>query len=86
MKSYLEAKNLEELCALMGLPESEAPKLKIRLDLTKAIRRTIEKKKMTHAEAADQTGFYLHVECSSWSNQSTTIGEGKPFDKYLYEF
>ena len=36
-------------------------------------------------EAADQTGFYLHVECSSWSNQSTTIGDGKPFDKYLYE-
>ena len=35
--------------------------------------------------AADQTGFYLHVECSSWANQSTTIGDGKPFDKYLYE-
>jgi len=36
-------------------------------------------------EAADQTGFYLHVECSSWANQSTTLGDGKPFDKYLYE-
>lgn len=36
-------------------------------------------------EAADQTGFYLHVECSSWANQSTSIGDGKPFDKYLYE-
>ena len=35
--------------------------------------------------AADQTGFYLHVECSSWANGSTTIGDGKPFDKYLYE-
>ncbi|BBE19496.1 beta-galactosidase [Aquipluma nitroreducens] len=35
--------------------------------------------------AADQLGFYLHVECSSWANQSTTIGDGKPFDKYLYE-
>ncbi len=35
--------------------------------------------------AADQTGFYLHVECSSWANKSTTIGDGKPFDKYLYE-
>ena len=35
--------------------------------------------------AADQTGFYLQVECSSWANQSTTIGDGKPFDKYLYE-
>jgi hypothetical protein len=36
-------------------------------------------------DAADQTGFYLQIECSSWANQSTTIGDGKPFDKYLYE-
>ena len=36
-------------------------------------------------DAADQTGFYLQLECSSWANQSTTIGDGKPFDKYLYE-
>lgn len=34
---------------------------------------------------ADQMGFYLQIECSSWANQSTTIGDGKPFDKYLYE-
>ncbi len=36
-------------------------------------------------DAADQTGFYLQVEVSSWANQSTTLGDGKPFDKYLYE-
>jgi len=36
-------------------------------------------------DAADQKGFYLQVECSSWANQSTTLGDGKPFDKYLYE-
>ncbi len=36
-------------------------------------------------EAADRTGFYLQVECSSWCNQSTKLGDGKPFDKYLYE-
>ena len=35
--------------------------------------------------AADQAGFYLQVECSSWANQSTTLGDGKPIDKYLYE-
>ena len=39
----------------------------------------------TAFEAADQAGFYLQVECSSWCNQSTKLGEGKPFDKYLYE-
>ncbi len=36
-------------------------------------------------DAADKEGFYLHVECSSWCNQSTSLGDGKPFDKYLYE-
>ncbi len=35
--------------------------------------------------AADKAGFYLQVECSSWANQSTTLGDGKPFDQYLYE-
>ncbi len=35
--------------------------------------------------AADKAGFYLQVECSSWANQSTNLGSGKPFDKYLYE-
>lgn len=36
-------------------------------------------------DAADQTGIYLQVEVSSWANQSTTLGDGKSFDKYLYE-
>jgi hypothetical protein len=32
-------------------------------------------------EAADFSGFYLHVECGAWAN----IGDGKPVDKFLYE-
>ena len=35
--------------------------------------------------AADELGFYLHVECSSWANQSTTLGDDKPVDRWLYE-
>ncbi len=57
MKSYFEAKNLAELCKLMGLPKSEAPKLRMRLDLAKAIRKTIEKKNLTHVEASETTGI-----------------------------
>ncbi len=34
--------------------------------------------------AADELGFYYQVECSSWPNQSTTLGEGKPVDDWLY--
>jgi hypothetical protein len=36
-------------------------------------------------EAADELGVYLQVECSSWANQSTALGEGKAIDDWLYE-
>src|SRR5208282_5990128 len=26
-----------------------------------------------------------HVECSSWANMSTTLGDGKPIDRWIYE-
>ena len=35
--------------------------------------------------AADELGFYLHVECSSWANQSTTLGDGQPVDRWICE-
>ncbi len=35
--------------------------------------------------AADQAGIYLQVECSSWANQTTTLGDGKPIDDYILE-
>ncbi len=35
--------------------------------------------------AADELGFYLQVECSSWANQSTTLGDGLPIDQFIYD-
>jgi hypothetical protein len=35
--------------------------------------------------AADELGMYLHVECASWANQSTALGDGKPVDAWVYE-
>jgi hypothetical protein len=35
-------------------------------------------------EAADQAGFYLQLESSSWANQGVTIGDGSPLDRYIY--
>ena len=35
-------------------------------------------------DAADQLGFYLQVECSSWANQGATIGDGNPIDNYIF--
>jgi predicted XRE-type DNA-binding protein len=54
MKHYLEAKNAKDLCKLMGLPESEAPKIEMRTQLVVAIKRAIEKQELTHAQAADK--------------------------------
>ncbi len=34
--------------------------------------------------AADELGFYFHIEASSWANMSTTIGDGKPVDEWVY--
>ena len=34
--------------------------------------------------AADEAGVYLYVECSSWANQGSSLGDGKPIDKYIY--
>lgn len=35
--------------------------------------------------AADKLGIYFHVECSSWANQGSSIGNGAPIDKFIYE-
>jgi hypothetical protein len=35
--------------------------------------------------AADKYGIYLQVEGPSWAKYSTTLGEGKPIDKYIYK-
>jgi hypothetical protein len=34
--------------------------------------------------AADELGFYYHVETASWANTSTTLGDHKPVDEWLY--
>jgi len=36
-------------------------------------------------DAADELGVYLQVECSSWANSGSSIGDGKPIDQWLYE-
>ena len=35
--------------------------------------------------AADKLGIYFHIECSSWANQGTTIGDGGPIDTFIYD-
>jgi len=35
-------------------------------------------------EAADRLGFYFHIECSSWANQGSSIGNGAAVDSFIY--
>jgi len=53
---YFEAKNIEELCAFLGLPKSQAPKVEMRRDLVIAIRKMLEERQLTHAAASKITG------------------------------
>ena len=34
--------------------------------------------------AADEMGVYLQIECASWANTTTTLGDGKPVDAWIY--
>ncbi len=36
-------------------------------------------------QAADLTGVYLQPEGPSWANHGTSIGNGKPIDKFIYD-
>ena len=35
--------------------------------------------------AADKLGIYFHIECSSWANQGSSIGDNLPVDRFIYE-
>jgi hypothetical protein len=35
--------------------------------------------------AADKLGIYFHIECSSWANQGSSIGNDAPVDRFIYE-
>ena len=34
--------------------------------------------------AADKLGLYFQIECSSWANQGTALGDGSSIDQYIY--
>lgn len=36
-------------------------------------------------DVADEMGLYLEIECSSWANQSVTLGDGLPVDRFILE-
>jgi hypothetical protein len=35
--------------------------------------------------AGDKLGMYFHIECSSWANQGTGLGDGGAIDQFIYD-
>ena len=65
MKHYTEAKNIKDLGKVLKLPKGEAVKIEMRTDLAIAIRKTVEKKHLTHAAAAKLAGVGRTGACGS---------------------
>ncbi|HSC55258.1 MAG TPA: glycoside hydrolase family 2 TIM barrel-domain containing protein [Phnomibacter sp.] len=36
-------------------------------------------------DAADRLGVYLQIECASWANWGSSLGDGLPVDQYIYD-
>ena len=36
-------------------------------------------------DVADSLGIYVQIECSSWANQGSAVGDGKPVDRYILQ-
>ena len=80
MKNYTETKNVKELAKLLKLPKGEATKIEMRTDLTVAIRKTIEKKQLTHAEASKRAGVGRTVITAIMNGNTTHISTDRLID------
>ena len=80
MKNYTETKNLKDLAKTLGLPKTEAAKIEIRINLVIAIRRFIEKKKMTHTEAAKHSGVGRTVITALMNGNMTHVSTDRLID------
>ncbi|OGQ91280.1 MAG: hypothetical protein A2289_14035 [Deltaproteobacteria bacterium RIFOXYA12_FULL_58_15] len=55
-KAYVTARSSKELCSVLGVPASDEPRVKMQVDLVRAIRAVIVRNELTHAEAAKHAG------------------------------
>jgi predicted XRE-type DNA-binding protein len=51
---YIEVKTTEELCRVLGLPEKQAARIRVRIDLVMAIRRSVHRHDWTQVQAAER--------------------------------
>lgn len=80
MKSFTSAKNIKELGKLLKLPKVEIAKIEMRTDLVIAIRKTVEKQQLTHAEAAKKSGVGRTVITAILNANTTHISTDRLID------
>lgn len=80
MKNYTEAKSAKDLEKILKLPKGEAAKIEMRTDLVVAIRRAVEKKGLTHAEASKKAGVGRTVITAIMNGNMTHISTDRLID------
>lgn len=80
MKNTVEAKSVKDLAKLLKLPKGEAAKIEMRTDLVVAIRRAIEKKGLTHAEAAKKAEVGRTVITALMNGNTTHVSTDRLID------
>lgn len=80
MKNYTEVKTMKELAKALKLPKGEAAKIEMRTDLTVAIKKAVEKKRLTHAEAAKRAGVGRTVITAILNGNTTHISTDRLID------
>ena len=80
MKNYTEVKTVKDLVKTLGLPKTEVSKIEMRTNLAIAIKRAIEKRKLTHAGAAQQAGVGRTVITAVMNGNTTHISTVRLID------
>ncbi len=54
--SYVTVRNLKELCSTLGVPAAEEPRIRMQVELVRAIRKAVAERGLTHAQTARVVG------------------------------
>jgi predicted XRE-type DNA-binding protein len=79
-KVYTEAKTVADLAKALKLPKGQAAKIEMRTDLVIAIKRCVEKKGITHAEAAERAKVGRTVITAILNGNTTHVSTDRLID------
>jgi predicted XRE-type DNA-binding protein len=80
VKNYTEAKSMKDVTKALKLPKGEAAKVEMRTNLVLGIMKVVEKKGLTHAEAAKQAGVGRTVVTAILNGNTTHISTDRLID------